>query len=175
MYHFLANSVEEKNQWYSELHKLILVQKHLFSKVGRGKVPSTICVSSAAFLVLWCIVRFWSCKFTSLLHQYQCPPPPQLLSHLSVPDESFCCVKVRAKVNYLGMLKDGELVALEVSFSFFMSHEQQPHIPCSFLSHLQSSVSRLETSWQCWDSRIPMGTANGDRLADNHSYTAWCM
>lgn len=31
----------------------------------------------------------------------------QLLSHLSVPDENFESMKVKAKVGYVGMLQDG--------------------------------------------------------------------
>ena len=43
-----------------------------------------------------------SISYTPLL------PPPQLLSHLSVPDEGFLCMKAKAKVKYLGMFEDGE-------------------------------------------------------------------
>jgi len=32
----------------------------------------------------------------------------QLLTHLSVPDENFECLKVKAKVDYMGMLQDGK-------------------------------------------------------------------
>lgn len=32
----------------------------------------------------------------------------QLLSHLSIPDETYQSVKVKAKVSYLGMLQDGK-------------------------------------------------------------------
>ncbi len=31
----------------------------------------------------------------------------QLLTHVSVPDENFECMKVKAKVGYVGMLQDG--------------------------------------------------------------------
>lgn len=31
----------------------------------------------------------------------------QLLTHLSIPDEVYYCVHVKAKISYLGMLKDG--------------------------------------------------------------------
>lgn len=61
MYRFLASTVEEKEEWYSNLHRQILAQKQLFSK---------------------------------------------LLTHLSTPDEVYYCDHVKAKVNYLGMLKD---------------------------------------------------------------------
>ena len=32
--------------------------------------------------------------------------PRRMLSHLSVPDEGFLCMKAKAKVKYLGMLED---------------------------------------------------------------------
>ena len=35
-------------------------------------------------------------------------PAIQLLSHLSIPDETFLCCKMKAKVDYIGMLQDGE-------------------------------------------------------------------
>ena len=31
----------------------------------------------------------------------------QLLSHLSIPDETYHSLKVKSKVGYLGMLQDG--------------------------------------------------------------------
>ena len=34
MYRFVASTVEEKEQWYTALHKHILAQKQLFSKVS---------------------------------------------------------------------------------------------------------------------------------------------
>ena len=61
----------------------------------------------SAFFTLACssvvyMLNLLPCPFLSFFSQ--------LLSHLSVPDESFCCVKMRAKVNYLGMLKDGRFL-----------------------------------------------------------------
>ena len=35
-------------------------------------------------------------------------PPHQLLSHLSIPDETFFYTKAKTKVHYLGMLNDGQ-------------------------------------------------------------------
>ena len=34
VYHFLAQSSEEKGVWFSELHSRIFAQKRLFNKVG---------------------------------------------------------------------------------------------------------------------------------------------
>lgn len=34
----------------------------------------------------------------------------QLLSHLSVPDEQYQCVRMKARVSYIGMLQDGEWI-----------------------------------------------------------------
>jgi hypothetical protein len=61
MYRFMAPSLNEKEVWYTEIHRHILAQKTLFSK---------------------------------------------LLTHQSIPDEVYYCAPVKAKISYLGMLKD---------------------------------------------------------------------
>jgi hypothetical protein len=58
----MAPSLNEKEVWYTEIHRHILAQKTLFSK---------------------------------------------LLTHQSIPDEVYYCAPVKAKISYLGMLKDG--------------------------------------------------------------------
>lgn len=39
----------------------------------------------------------------------------QLLSHLSIPDENFESLKVKAKVGYMGMLQDGNYSDIHVA------------------------------------------------------------
>ena len=115
MYRFLASTVEEKEEWYSNLHRHILAQKQLFSKVCPTVLsvcpsiylsiylsiypsihPSSILPSTYLSIYLVCLSRS-NCSFIYL----------QLLTHLSTPDEVYFCDHVKAKVNYLGMLKDG--------------------------------------------------------------------
>ena len=40
--------------------------------------------------------------------------PIQLLSHLSIPDEKFYYMQAKSKVNYIGMLNDGQCQILPI-------------------------------------------------------------
>lgn len=89
LYHFLATSVKEKGAWFSDLHKHIFSQKKLFHKVEINNITQT--------------------NFTCV-HIL----PIQLLSHLSIPDENFYYMQARSKVNYIGMLNDGQCQILSI-------------------------------------------------------------
>ena len=49
MYRFLASTVEEKEEWYSNLHRHILAQKQLFSKV----CPTVLSVCPSIYLSIY--------------------------------------------------------------------------------------------------------------------------
>ena len=86
IYRFLATSEEEKNSWFTTLHKMIFAQKQLFSKVSHR--ISYMYKSS-------CMPKSWSLM------------SPQLLTHLSIPDEIFTYHTFQARLPYVGMSTNG--------------------------------------------------------------------
>ena len=107
MYRFVASTVGEKDSWYSEIHRLILAQKRLFSKVS-FRHAYLLMYSSSSFL--FCLSLSLS-LLSFLLLLLSLIVSLQLIVHLSVPDEVYYCAHVKSKISYLGMLKDGQSVS----------------------------------------------------------------